>query len=89
MDRLLRSLLLIGAAQGLAIDGDHLDRGLGQSRRPGDEAALKRRRVEGGENVAQVIMSRRTMLRIPTDSASHPVVTNFFARSPWRAPVNS
>ena len=58
MDRLLRSLLLIGAAQRLAVDGNRLNRGLGQNRRPGDEATLQSRRVEGGENVAQMIMGR-------------------------------
>jgi hypothetical protein len=49
---------LIGAAQGLAVDGDHLGRRLGQGRRPSDKAALESRHVEGGENVAQMIMGR-------------------------------
>ena len=62
VDRLLRSLLSMGAARSLAVDGDHLGRGVGQSRRPSDEAAPERRRVERGENVAQMIMRRSSVL---------------------------
>ena len=54
MDRLLRALLLMGAAHRLAIDGDDLGWRLGQRRDPGDEAALERLRIERGENIAQM-----------------------------------
>ncbi len=56
VDRLFRPLLLIGAAQRLAVDGDDLRRCLGQRRDPSGKAALERSRVEGGENIAKVIV---------------------------------
>jgi hypothetical protein len=61
MDRLLRALLLMGAAHRLAIDGDDLGWRLGQRRDPGDEAALERLRIERGENIAQMIMCGRAV----------------------------
>ena len=50
----------LGSAHaGLAVDGHHLLGNPGQGRHPGDEAALERLGVEGGEDVAQMIMGRR------------------------------
>jgi hypothetical protein len=52
----LRTLLLIEASRRFAIDGDDLRRRFGHRRDPGDKAALERFRVEGGEDVAKMIM---------------------------------
>ena len=46
------------AAHGLSVDRDHAHRHAGQPRDPGDEAALELLRVEGGEDVAQMIVRR-------------------------------
>ena len=46
------------AAHGLPIDRDHALRHAGQRRDPGDETALELLRVEGGEDVAEMIMRR-------------------------------
>ena len=61
MDRFFRTLLLIRAAQRLAIDGDDLGGRFGQRRDPGNEAALKCGGIERGENIAQRVMRRHTV----------------------------
>ncbi len=62
MDGGLRALLVAGSAHGLAIDCDH-PRGNSRHRgHPGDEAALECIGVQGGEDVAEVIMGRRAIL---------------------------
>jgi len=72
VDRLFRAVFSTGAAQCLAIDGDDLGRRLGQCcglrklcsqslLRPIDETALKGRRVERGENIAQMILRGRAV----------------------------
>ena len=48
VDRRLGVLLPTGAAQRLAVDGDHLPRRAGQRRHPGHEAALELRGVKHG-----------------------------------------
>nr|WP_281433653.1 hypothetical protein [Methylosinus sp. H3A] len=65
VDRLLRALLLIGAARGFAVGGDDLGWRLSQSRDPGDEAALERLRVERGENVAEMVVRQRAVFEWP------------------------
>ena len=44
-----------------ALDGHHPFGNPDQGRHPGDETALERLRVQGGENVAQVIVRRRAL----------------------------
>ena len=56
MDRVLCSLLLIGATQGFAINSDDFGRGFGQRCDPTDKTALERVRVELGKNIAEGVM---------------------------------
>jgi hypothetical protein len=56
MDRRLAALLLIRPARGLAVDGDHAGRHPGDCGDPGDEAVLELLGIEGGKDVAEVIM---------------------------------
>ena len=48
-----------GAAHRFAVDGHHSFGNPDQGRHPGYEAALERLGVEGGEDVAQMVMGRR------------------------------
>jgi hypothetical protein len=50
-----------GAAQRLAVDGDHIRRHPDQLGDPGDEATLEFRVVERRENVAEVVVRRRSI----------------------------
>ena len=65
MDRRFGVLLPAGAAQRLAVDGDDLRGRAGQRRHPGHEAALELLGVEGGEDVAEVIVRRRAVAKRP------------------------
>lgn len=58
-----RPLLLVGAPRSLAVNGDHFPPRSGQRRNPGDETTLKLPGVERGENIAQVIMRRRSIAK--------------------------
>lgn len=63
MERCLAARPAAGATRRLPVDGDHIapdDIGLGSGERgdPGDEATLERLRVEGGQDVAEVIVGR-------------------------------
>ena len=49
----------LGAAHRFAVDGHHPLGDPDQGRHPGYEAALKRLGVEGGEDVAEMVMGRR------------------------------
>jgi hypothetical protein len=65
VDRGFRAFLLVGAPQGLAIEGDHISRRPGQCSDPSDEAALEFLGVERREDVAQVIMRGSTVAKWP------------------------
>ena len=65
VDRGLRALLLVGAAQRLAVDGDHPVRRAGQRRHPGHEAALELLGIERGKDVAEVIVRWRPVTKRP------------------------
>ena len=65
MDRRLGALLPAGAAQRLAVDGDHLLGRAGQRRHPIDEAALELLGIEHRKNVTEVIMGGRPMAKRP------------------------
>ena len=56
MDRRFRAFLLVGTAQRLAVDGDHIRRRAGQRRNPSHEAALELLGIERRKNIAEVIM---------------------------------
>ena len=64
VDRRL-GVLLAGAAQRLAVDGDDLPRRAGQRRHPLHKAALELLGVEGGDDVAEVIVRRRSVAKRP------------------------
>jgi hypothetical protein len=51
--------LFSGSAHGLPINRDHALRHSDQRRDPGNETALELLRVEGGEDIAEVVMRRR------------------------------
>src|ERR1700685_3924376 len=53
--------LVGGAAQRLAVDGDHIRRHPDQLGDPGDEATPEFRGVERRENVAEVVVRRRSI----------------------------
>src|SRR5271157_3504883 len=55
------TFLVGGAAQRLAVDGDHIRRHPDQLGDPGDEATLEFRGVERRENVAEVVVRRRSI----------------------------
>src|SRR5436309_11003435 len=57
--------LLVGPTHGLAVDGDHPTRRSRQRGDPGDEAALELLGVEGGQNIAEVIVRRRAVAKRP------------------------
>ena len=57
--------LSTGPTHGLAIDRDHAHPHAGQRRDPGDEAALELLRVEGGEEVAEMIVRRGSIAARP------------------------
>jgi len=59
VDRRFSASLVGGAAQRLAVDGDHIRRHADQLGDPGDEATLEFRSVERRENVAEVVVRRR------------------------------
>src|SRR5215472_12452202 len=61
MDRGFAAFLVGRTAQRLAVEGDHICRYADQFGNPGDEAALKFRGVEGCENVAEVVVRRRSI----------------------------
>src|SRR5262245_32283365 len=63
MDRGFAALLVGRTAQRLAVEGDHICRYADQFGNPGDEAALELRGVEGGENVAKVVVRWRPILK--------------------------
>src|SRR5574337_1342275 len=65
VDRLFGALLPIGTSNGLSIDGDHFGLLVRQRRRPGGETALKRGRIQLGEDYAQLIMRRRAVSKGP------------------------
>jgi hypothetical protein len=54
--------LVGGAAQRLAVDGDYIRRHPDQLGDPGDEATLEFRGVERRENVAEVVVRRRSIV---------------------------
>ncbi len=56
VDWRFRAFLLVGSAQRLAVDGDHVRRRGGQRRNPRDEAALEFPGVERRKNIAEVIV---------------------------------
>src|SRR5215813_313525 len=57
----LPRLLWAEPRQRLAVEGDHIRRHADQFGNPGDEAALKFRGVEGCENVAEMVVRRRSI----------------------------
>src|SRR5258707_7514262 len=63
VDRGFSASLVGGAAQGLAVDGDHIRRHADQLGDPGDEATLEFRSVERRENVAEVVVRRRSITK--------------------------
>ena len=65
VDRRFGAFLLVGTARGLAIDGDHLRCDAGQRRHPGHEAELEFLRIEGGKNIAEMIVGRCSMAKWP------------------------
>ena len=67
VDRTLGVHLLLGGlragpAPGLAVDRDQFGRNSGQRRDPGDKATPERLGVERGQDVAQVVVRRRSVL---------------------------
>ena len=62
MDRGFGAALLIRAPERLAVDGDDVVAELGERGDPGDEAALEGFCIEGREQIAELIVRRRTML---------------------------
>ena len=56
MDWRLRAFLLIGSAQRLTINGNHIRGRAGQRRDPSDEAALELQSVERRKDIAEVIV---------------------------------
>jgi hypothetical protein len=56
---------LIRAPHGLAINRDHLGRSAGQGRHPGDETLLELRRIQRGEEVAELVVPRRSLGKRP------------------------
>ena len=65
VDRRLRALLLAGAAQRLAVDRDDFLGRAGQRCHPVNETALEALGVEDGENIAEVIVRGRAMVKRP------------------------
>ena len=70
VDRTLGVFLLLGGlrtgpSHRLAIDGDHFGRDPSLRRDPGDEATLERPGVERGQDVAQVVVRRRSIRKRP------------------------
>jgi hypothetical protein len=65
VDWFLGTLLLIGAAQRLAIDRDGLSRRTRHGCDPRHKAALERCGIEHRENIAEVIVGRRAMNKGP------------------------
>jgi 5,10-methylenetetrahydrofolate reductase len=65
VDRRLGAFLLVGAAQRLAVNGDHIGRRAGQRRHPRNEAALKRFGIERRKNIAEVIVGGRPVAKRP------------------------
>jgi hypothetical protein len=65
VDRGFGASLLVGAAQRLAIDGNHIGRRAGQRSHPGHEALLELVGVESGKNVAELIVRGRTVAKRP------------------------
>jgi hypothetical protein len=56
VDWSFRAFLLVGSAQRLAVDGNHIRRRAGQIRNPRDEAALEFSGIERRKNIAEVIV---------------------------------
>src|SRR6266436_888810 len=63
VDRGLRAFLLVGAAQRLAIDGDHFCRQAGQRYHPSHEAALEFLGVQRGKDIAELIVRGRAIAK--------------------------
>ena len=61
VDRGLAALLVVRAAHGFAIDGDHALGKAGSRRDPGDKAALEGLAVQRGEDIAATIMGWRAI----------------------------
>jgi len=61
VDRLLGVLLGAGPARGFGVDGDDLGGRFDQRRNPGDETAAEGLGVERGEDVAEMIVRRRSV----------------------------
>src|SRR3954447_25698449 len=61
VDGRLVALLVVGSAQRLAINGDHLGCDAGDRCHPGDETALERLSVQSGQDVAKMIVSWRAV----------------------------
>jgi hypothetical protein len=53
------------ATRGLAVDRDHIRREARQRRHPGHEAGLELRGVESRQNIAEVIVGRRSVAKRP------------------------
>ena len=62
VDRRLIVSLAAGSARGLAVHGDHLGGHARHRSDPGDEAALKLRRIQCREDVADPVVRRRAVL---------------------------
>jgi hypothetical protein len=63
VDRRFSASLVAGATQRLAVDGDHIRRHADQLGGPGDEATLELRSIERRENVAEVVVRRRSIAK--------------------------
>jgi hypothetical protein len=59
MDRGFSAFFVGGAAQHLAVNGDHIHRRAGQLGDPGDEATLEFRGIERSEKISEVVVRRR------------------------------
>ena len=65
MDRRLGATFLVGAAERFTVNGDDVGTEFRQRCDPGDEATLERLRVEGCEQIAELIVARRALLERP------------------------
>ena len=53
---------LAGSAHGFAVDGDNIRGHTCYRGHPGDKAALELFSIQGGENIAEVVVGRRAIL---------------------------
>ena len=65
MDRRLGATFLVGAAERFTVNGDDVGTEFRQRCDPGDEATLERLRVEGCEQIAELIVARRALFERP------------------------